>query len=108
MSRVTIPGGYNGDTIHEGSPVSKRFPIKLPPWHEKRLIWWAAAKGASKTQIAQNALQAKIEANETQIEAMIAERAADRGIPPEAYKAALLEAAGWDGGGDDVDGEGIA
>lgn len=85
--------------------MGKRFPIKLPTWHEKRLIWWAAAKGVSKTQLAQNTLQARIEANEGQIEAMIADLAQGKGLPVDAYKTALLEAARFIDD-DEVDGEG--
>ena len=57
-----------------------RFPIKLPPWHEKRLIYWAYCKGTTKTQLAQNTLQARIEANEPQIDTMMREVAAELGM----------------------------
>ena len=73
----------------------KRFPISLPPWHEKRLIWWAAMKGSSKTGLAQNTLQARIEANEEQIESMLADRAQDEGVSVEDLKASLLDDAGY-------------
>lgn len=78
-----------------GDEVVKRFPIKLPPWHEKRLIWWAAMKGTSKTGLAQNTLQARIEANEQLIEAMLIERATDLGISIDELKTKLLEQAGF-------------
>lgn len=73
----------------------KRFPISLPPWHEKRLIWWAAMKGNSKTGLAQNTLQARIESNEQQIEAMLADRANELGIPVDELKAEILDKAGY-------------
>lgn len=59
--------------------AEKRFPIKLPPWHEKRLIFWALCKGTSKTMLAQNTLQARIEANAEHIEEMMKELAQDKG-----------------------------
>lgn len=81
----------------------RRFPIKVPPWHEKRLIWWAAMKGTSKTALAQNTLQARIEANQELIEAMLMERAADLGVTVEELKTRLLEAAGFTPPRDDED-----
>jgi ferritin-like protein len=75
-----------------GADVSKRFPIKLPAWHEKYLIWWASLKGVSKTALAQNTLQARLEANKEQIEEMLADRARDLGISVDELKARLLEA----------------
>jgi predicted DsbA family dithiol-disulfide isomerase len=71
--------------------MGKRFPIKLPPWHEKRLIWWAAMKGTTKTMLAQNTLQARIEANANDIEVMLAERAGELGVTVETLKQQLLE-----------------
>lgn len=70
--------------------AKRRFPIGLPPWHEKRLIWWAHLKQTSKTSLAQNTLQARIEANDAMIEAGLAELAADAGVPLDEYKAELL------------------
>jgi hypothetical protein len=83
--------------------MGKRFPIKLPPWHEKRLIWWAAMKGTTKTMLAQNTLQARIEANSSDIEVMLAERAGELGVTVEALKQQLLEKSGF---APDVDDEG--
>ena len=71
--------------------AKKRFPIGLPPWHEKRLIWWAHLKQTSKTALAQNTLQARIEANDDMIQSGLAELAADAGMPLEEYKAKLLK-----------------
>lgn len=73
----------------------KRFPIKLPPWHEKRLIWWALCKGVFKTSLAQNTLQARIEANAAQIEEMIQELAVDRGMTVTELKRKALDDAGF-------------
>ena len=80
---------------------TKRFPIKLPPWHEKRLIWWASIRGASKTGLAQNLIQAKVEENESKIETMLRDRAKDRGMTVEELKAKLLENAGFDASADE-------
>ena len=77
-------------------PFGKRFPIRLPQWHEKRLHWWATAKGVSKTGLAQNVLQARIEANAEQIDFMLAEMARDAGMDVDEYKAKILENAGVD------------
>jgi len=75
--------------------MAKRFPIKLPPWHEKHLIWWAAMKGTSKTGLAQNTLQARVEANKDQILEMLADRADDLGITVEDLQQLLLQEAGF-------------
>lgn len=78
--------------LESGTEVAaKRFPIKLPPWHEKRLIWWAWCKGVSKTGLAQNTLQARIEANEEMIERMLEEAAADQGISVDELKQKIIE-----------------
>jgi len=74
---------------------AKRFPIKVPPWHEKRLIWWAEMKGTTKSTLAQNTLQARIEANEEQIESMLSDRARDLRISVDDLKVQLLERAGF-------------
>lgn len=85
--------GYKAES--PGDDVAKRFPIKLPPWHEKYLIWWAAMKGGSKTGLAQNVIQARVEANKDQIEEMLADRARDLGITVDELKVQLLQAAGF-------------
>jgi len=75
------------------SEVSKktRFPIGLPSWHEKRLIWWAYIKGTSKTGLAQNILQARIEANDAEIASGLAELAEEEGMSVDQLKSRLLE-----------------
>ena len=75
--------------------LAKRFPIKLPPWHEKRLIWWAWCKGASKTGLAQNTLQARVEANAEQIEGMLRDIAADRLVSVDDLKQEILDGANF-------------
>ena len=70
--------------------MAKRFPIKLPVWHEKRLIWWATMKGTTKTTLGQNVIQARVEANDAQIEAMLSDRAKDLGISVDELKAQIL------------------
>jgi len=75
--------------------LAKRFPIKLPPWHEKRLIWWAFCKGTSKTGLAQNTLQARVEANAQQVEDMLKDISADRGIAVDDLKQQILEEANF-------------
>jgi len=73
----------------------RRFPIKLPAWHEKYLILWAEMKGTSKTGLAQNVLQARIEANQQQIEEMLEDRAKDLGIDRETLKRQILDSNGF-------------
>jgi predicted DsbA family dithiol-disulfide isomerase len=70
--------------------MAKRFPIKLPVWHEKRPIWWATMKGTTKTTLGQNVIQARVEANDVQIEAMLSDRAKDLGISVDELKAQIL------------------
>jgi hypothetical protein len=74
----------------------KRFPIGLPPWHEKRLIWWAYVKQTSKTALAQNTLQARIEANDALIETALAELAHDQGLSTDELKAEILKDKGME------------
>ena len=69
----------------------RRFPIKLPAWHEKNLILWAAMKATSKTGLAQNILQARIEANQTQIEEMLKDYATDKKITVDELKIQILK-----------------
>ena len=73
----------------------KRFPIKLPPWHEKRLIWWAYVKGTTKTTLGQNVIQARVEVNEAQIDEMLADIAADIGISVTDLKQKILDDVGF-------------
>lgn len=74
--------------------AKKRFPISLPPWHEKRLLWWAYVKGVTKTSLAQNTLQARIEANDAQIQSALEELALDAGVSIDQLKAEILEGTG--------------
>ena len=71
--------------------TGKRWQIGLPQWHEKLLIQWAHAKGVSKTALSQNILQARIEANQKQIESMIGDLASDSGHSVEEYRSKLFE-----------------
>jgi len=87
--------GYKSGYRLETDEMAKRFPIKLPPWHEKHLIWWAAMKGSSKTGLAQNTIQARVEANKDQILEMLADRANDLGITVEELQQKLLQEAGF-------------
>jgi len=69
----------------------KRYSVRLPAWHMKRLIWWAEAKGQSIAGMWQNVVQARVEANADQIEEMAAEIAAEQGLTPEQWKQSMLE-----------------
>jgi len=90
----------------ERTEMAKRFPIALPAWHEKRLIWWAAMKNASKTMLAQNILQARVEANDGQIQTMLEERAKDMGKTVEQLKKELLDASSYSYADSDGESEG--
>ena len=71
--------------------AKKRFPISLPSFHEKWLLYWAEMKGTTKTQLVQTILQEKIESNEGQIERMLEDRANDAGITVEELKQQILD-----------------
>ena len=75
-------------------PFGKRIPARLPQWHDMRMQWWAYAKGVPKTTLAQNVLQARVEANEGQIEKMLEDLAKSMGLPVDELKAKILEEAG--------------
>ena len=81
----------------------KRYSVRLPSWHMKRLIWWAEAKGQSIAGMIQNTVQARIEANAAQIEEMAADNAADRGLSVEEWKQAMLDKNNYEPGEDDED-----
>lgn len=91
----------------EMAPKKKasRFPIKLPPWHHKRLIKWARCKGTFKTRLAQNILQARIEVNADQIEEMFKELAKDLGKQPDELEAEVLADAGFSPGDIEIEAE---
>ena len=78
----------------------KRFAIRLPSWHMKRLIWWAAIKKQSLAGMAQNTLQARIEVNAPQIEEMLIELARDEGISVNELKQRLLAEANYSSSSD--------
>lgn len=54
--------------------------ITIPAYHWKWLKIWAYFKGVSPTALANNTLQARVEANLDQIKGMATERAEDLGI----------------------------
>lgn len=96
ITRVKVGGTEPATTeATTEATMGKRFPIKLPPWHEKRLIWWAAVKGTTKTMLAQNTLQARIEANSGEIEIMLAERAQETGVTLDHLKRQILDKANF-------------
>jgi len=73
----------------------KRIMIRLPSWHAKRLIWWAAAKKQSLAGMAQNVIQARVEANKDLIEEMLQDMANDRGVSLDELKQQLLSEANY-------------
>lgn len=81
----------------------KRYSVRLPAWHMKRLIWWAEAKGQTIAGMWQNVVQARVEANAEQIEEMAADIAADQGVTVGEWKQRMLEKNNYepDDGGND-------
>ena len=57
-----------------------RIPVRLPEWYSRRLRLWAFAKGTSKSALAQNILQARIECNEDEIDGLLREIADLKGM----------------------------
>lgn len=70
--------------------LGKKWLVGLPEWHERLLIKWAYAKGVSKTALSQNTLQARVEANQEQIETMFAELAKFKGKSVEELESELF------------------
>lgn len=75
--------------------IGKRIQIGLPPFHEKRLLLWAYCKAQSKTNLCQNIVQARVEANEPQILEMVGDRAKDWGCSTEEAIERILKEMGW-------------
>ena len=69
----------------------KRFSVRLPGWHMKRLIWWAEAKGQSVAGMFQNVVQARVEDNADQIDEMAADLATEQGLTVDEWKKRTLE-----------------
>jgi len=57
----------------------------------KRLIWWAEAKGQTIAGMWQNVVQARIEANDAQIQQMAEEIAEAKGLTVDEWKQRMLE-----------------
>jgi predicted DNA-binding protein len=78
----------------------KRYSVRLPEWHMKRLIWWAEAKGQTIAGMWQNVVQARIEANDDQIQQMAEEIAEAQGIAVDEWKQRMLEKNNYESGDD--------
>lgn len=57
-------------------PDNVRFSIQLPAWYDRRLRLWAVVKGTNRATLASNILQARIEANWSEVEKQMEEIAA--------------------------------
>jgi predicted DsbA family dithiol-disulfide isomerase len=57
----------------------------------KRLIWWAEAKGQTIAGMWQNVVQARIEANDAQIQQMAEEIAEAKGLTVDEWKQRMLK-----------------
>lgn len=88
----TLRGGIILGTNRINTMVrNKRFPISLPPTYERLLILWAYCKGVSKTQLAQNILQARLEDNREEISKSLSENALLEGITVDELIDRILE-----------------
>ena len=70
--------------------VGRRWQVGLPPFHEKKFLAWAYSKRQSKTALAQNIIQARIEANLTDIDMMVASQAKDWNVSVEEAEEKIL------------------
>ena len=77
-------------------PKGKQWPIGLPPFHEQWLLLWAYCKGTSKTALSQNIIQARVEANRSDIEIMLEQQAKDWGVSVEEARAKILSIMKYD------------
>lgn len=82
--------------------LGNKWAIALPPYHEKLFLCWAYSKGVSKTALAQNTLQSRVEANELEIIMMVEERAEEWDCSMVEAQARILAAMGYEpsNGGD--------
>lgn len=69
---------------------TKRRTIRIPIWHERYLKLWAWAKGQTPTALLGNIAQARIEANQEQIDRMIAGCAESMGVTVDDLEAKIL------------------
>ena len=81
-------------------PEVPRQGIQLPPWHYRYLLLWAYAKGQSRAGLIANITAARIEANRSEIERMIAELAELNGLTSDELKAMIWAEAGLSTGDD--------
>jgi hypothetical protein len=86
----------------------KRYSVRLPEWHMKRLIWWAEAKGQTIAGMWQNVVQARIEANDAQIQQMAEEIAEAKGLTVDEWKQRMLEKNNYEpNDGESIDDTGV-
>lgn len=70
-------------------PDSPRILVSLPAWHFRYLLLWARLKKQSQSELIQNVVQARVEANQDQIDRMVADLAALEGMTPDQLKAQI-------------------
>ena len=76
--------------------VGRRWQVGLPPFHEKKFLVWAYCKRQSKTALGQNIIQARVEANLSDIEMMLADQAKEWGCSLEEAETKILETMKYD------------
>ena len=85
--------------------VGRRWQVGLPPFHEKKFLLWAYSKRQSKTALAQNIIQARIEANLTDIDIMVASQAKDWNISVKEAEGKILDFMKYDPSIAEIDSE---
>lgn len=85
-----------GDYFDFMPTIKKRLQVIIPPFYMKRLVAWAFCKKQTKTSLAQNILQARIEANDDLIKKMVAEQATDWGVSEADAWERILAEMGYD------------
>jgi hypothetical protein len=68
----------------------KRLAVRVPLWHHRRLEVLAYLKGTTPTALAGNMIQSRIESGDEQIERMLQDVAAARGISAEELLSEIL------------------
>lgn len=74
-----------------------KFGIQLPPRYDRKLRLWAKLKGTARATLAANIVQARIEANWSDIDKELDAIAAEQGITRQELEVQMLK------GGDDDD-----
>jgi len=94
LNQNRIPAKHK--QIASASSKLKRFSIRLPKFHYKELSLWSTCRGQSVSGLAERELMEWIEANEEQIERIIADEAEETGRSVDEVKKQWLSDANYD------------